>query len=143
MNLRWNGLVTLAVGILVAVGSPVRPGEPGDDRDEWERFNERCASDSLKTLTAAEADFRANDRDWCHVNDFWTSNPSGLYTMASASEDIRKTQAMCSLSIIYWDGIGIWHANPRMLQQWSTEARRDPAIRLIEVSIQSADSEEK
>lgn len=27
---------------------------------------------SLKTLSAAEADFRSNDREWNHVNDFWT-----------------------------------------------------------------------
>jgi len=41
--------------------------------------NERNASTALKTLTSAEADFRANDRDWNHVNDFWTGDVSGLY----------------------------------------------------------------
>jgi hypothetical protein len=30
----------------------------------------------------AESDFRANDRDWNHVNDFWCG-VSGLYTMTS------------------------------------------------------------
>jgi hypothetical protein len=41
--------------------------------------NERGTSTSLKTLTSAEADFRANDRDWNHVNDFWTGDVAGLY----------------------------------------------------------------
>ncbi len=41
--------------------------------------NERHASTSLKTLTSAEADFRANDRDENRVNDFWTGDVSGLY----------------------------------------------------------------
>jgi prepilin-type N-terminal cleavage/methylation domain-containing protein len=35
--------------------------------------NERNASTSLKTLSSAEADFRSNDRDWNHVNDFWST----------------------------------------------------------------------
>ena len=46
--------------------------------------NERNAATSLKTLSSAEADFRANDRDWNHVNDFWTGDEKGLYTMTSA-----------------------------------------------------------
>ena len=57
-----------------------------DERSEWEHFNERCASDSLKTLTAPEPDFRANDRDWCHVNDFWAGDVTGLYTMTPAAK---------------------------------------------------------
>jgi glycine cleavage system regulatory protein len=32
---------------------------------------------SLKTLASAEADFRANDRDWHHVNKFWTTDSAG------------------------------------------------------------------
>src|SRR5262245_14151844 len=46
---------------------------------------ERNSATSLKTLASAEADFRANDRDWNHVNDFWTGNVSGLYTVTSAA----------------------------------------------------------
>jgi type II secretory pathway pseudopilin PulG len=45
--------------------------------------NERNASTTLKTFSAAEADFRANDRDGNHVNDFWTADVKGLYTMTS------------------------------------------------------------
>ena len=44
-------------------------------------LNEWQASDLLKTLTSAEADFRANDRDLNKVNDFWTGDISGLYTV--------------------------------------------------------------
>jgi len=39
----------------------------------------------LKTLSSAGSDFRGNDRDWSHVNDFWTSNVTGLYTMTSSA----------------------------------------------------------
>jgi hypothetical protein len=44
---------------------------------QWQ--NERFASSTLKLLSAAEADFRANDRDWNRVNDFWTGDVAGLY----------------------------------------------------------------
>jgi Tfp pilus assembly protein PilE len=47
--------------------------------------NERNATMTLKTITSAEADFRANDRDGNHVNDYWTANLSGLYTMTSGA----------------------------------------------------------
>jgi hypothetical protein len=33
----------------------------------------------LKTIATAQADFRANDRDWNHVNDFWRPDVAGLY----------------------------------------------------------------
>ena len=39
----------------------------------------RNASTSLKTIASAQADFRANDRDWNHVNDYWRSDLAGLY----------------------------------------------------------------
>jgi hypothetical protein len=44
---------------------------------------ERQASTSLKTLTSAEADYRANDRDGNKVNDFWTGDVSGLFYVKS------------------------------------------------------------
>ena len=73
--------------------------------------NERSAATSLKTLTSAQADFRANDRDWNHVNDFWTADVKGLYTMSSAAVS------------------------------GSTNSTTDPAIKLIELSLASADSD--
>jgi len=42
-------------------------------------YNERHAATILKTLTSAEADFRANDRDGNGVNDFWTADVAGLH----------------------------------------------------------------
>ena len=74
---------------------------------------ERNASTSLKTLSSAEADFRANDRDWNHVNDFWTGDVKGLYTMTS--------------SAVRGNGGGT----------------TDPAIKLIELSVASADADGK
>lgn len=47
--------------------------------------NDRRFVSNLKTLTCAETDFRANDRDWNHVNDYWTGDVKGLYTMTSAA----------------------------------------------------------
>ena len=41
----------------------------------------RNASTSLKTISAAQADFRANDRDWNHENDYWRSDVAGLYAV--------------------------------------------------------------
>lgn len=46
--------------------------------------NERNASASLKTLATAQADFRANDRDNNKINDYWTGDVSGLYTLVPA-----------------------------------------------------------
>ncbi len=48
--------------------------------------NERRPSTSLKTITSAQADFRANDRDWNHVNDFWRSDIAGLYALKSLAD---------------------------------------------------------
>jgi hypothetical protein len=44
---------------------------------------DRYHSMSLKTLCSANADFRANDRDWNHANDFWVGDVAGLYVLES------------------------------------------------------------
>ena len=96
-------LVVIAIaGLAVAL---VVPGLVSSRRAS----NERNASTSLKTLTSAEADFRANDRDWNGVNDFWTGDVKGLHTMTPAK--VR--------------GAGGDSA--------------DPPIRLIELSLAAAD----
>jgi prepilin-type N-terminal cleavage/methylation domain-containing protein len=96
-------LVVIAiVGLAVAL---VVPGLVSSRRAS----NERTAATSLKTLTSAEADFRANDRDWNGVNDFWTGDVKGLHTMTPAK--VR--------------GAGGDSA--------------DPPIRLIELSVAAAD----
>jgi hypothetical protein len=111
-NARRQGIGFLGVAVIVAVlvvggflAVPVLfPARRGN--------SERCASTSLKTLSSAEADFRANDRDWNHVNDFWTANVSGLYTMTSAA--FKGAEA---------------------------NSTQDPSIKLIELSVASADAD--
>jgi hypothetical protein len=56
--------------------------------------NERMAPAALKTLSAANADFRSNDRDGNGINDFWTGDVAGLYSLGAPvgpgrSESIR------------------------------------------------------
>ena len=46
--------------------------------------NERSASASLKTFASAQVDFKSNDRDGTRVNEFWTGDVSGLYTLAAS-----------------------------------------------------------
>jgi hypothetical protein len=97
----------IILGIILLICAIAIPGLMSSTRAE----NERNASTSLKTLSSAEADFRANDRDWNHVNDFWTGDVKGLYTMTGAK--VR--------------GAGT--------------SPDDPAIKLIEVSIALADAD--
>src|SRR6187455_327077 len=67
----------IVIAIIAIIAAIAIPGLLSSQRAS----NERNASTSLKTLSSAEADFRSNDRDWNHVNDFWTANVAGLYTM--------------------------------------------------------------
>ena len=96
-------LVFLAILLAVAV-----PGWLSSDHG----YRERTADTSLKTLMTAEADFRWNDRDWNHVNDFWTGDVKGLYTMTSAA--VRGNAGTTTT---------------------------DPSIKLIELSVASADAD--
>src|SRR3954470_19647882 len=97
----------IVIAIIAIIAAIAIPGLLSSQRAS----NERNASTSLKTLTSAEADFRANDRDWNHVNDFWTADVKGLYTMSSAAVS------------------------------GSSNSTLDPAIKLIELSIASADAD--
>lgn len=51
---------------------------------------QRNPSTTLKTISSAQADFRANDRDGDGVNQFWRSDIAGLYTIAPSSGDAIK-----------------------------------------------------
>jgi prepilin-type N-terminal cleavage/methylation domain-containing protein len=99
----------IVIAIIAIIAAIAIPGLLAAQRSA----NERSAATSLKTMSTAEADFRANDRDWNHVNDYWTFNVCGLYTMTSC-------------------------AVPNSTGANSTS---DPAIKLIELSVASADSE--
>ncbi|HUR39323.1 MAG TPA: prepilin-type N-terminal cleavage/methylation domain-containing protein [Planctomycetota bacterium] len=109
MNRRGFTLIELmiVIAIIAVIAAIAIPGLLSSQRAS----NERNAATSLKTLTSAEADFRANDRDGNKVNDFWTANVSGLYTMTSAAVSGNSNGTM------------------------------DPAIKLIELSIASADAD--
>ena len=96
----------IVIAIIAIIAAIAIPGLLSSQRAS----NERNASTSLKTLSSAEADFRSNDRDWNHVNDFWTANVAGLYTMTSSA---------------------IASAAPN--------DTTDPSIKLIELSVASAD----
>jgi prepilin-type N-terminal cleavage/methylation domain-containing protein len=97
----------IVIAIIAIIAAIAIPGLLSSQRAS----NERNASTSLKTITAAQADFRANDRDGNHVNDFWTADVKGLYTMTSAAVTGKSNSTT------------------------------DPAIKLIELSIASADAD--
>ena len=97
----------IVIAIIAIIAAIAIPGLLSSQRAS----NERNASTSLKTLTSAEADFRANDRDWNHVNDFWTADVKGLYTMTS-----------CAV-------------------KGALNDTTDPALKLIELSVASADTD--
>jgi len=61
--------------------------------------NERSASTSLKTITSAQADFRANDRDWNHVNDYWRGDIAGLYALKSLADPDGPPIKLIELSV--------------------------------------------
>jgi len=99
----------IVIAIIAIIAAIAIPGLLSSQRAS----NERSASTSLKTLSTAEADFRANDRDWNHVNDFWTYNVCGLYTCTSAAVSGNS----------------------------GANTTTDPSIKLIELSVASADAD--
>jgi hypothetical protein len=60
--------------------------------------NERNASTSLKTIAVAEADFRANDRDWNRVNDFWVADVSGLWRILTNDGALKLIEMSVALA---------------------------------------------
>ncbi len=65
-----GGIFVVAIVAAIAIPGLVAAGRAS---------NERNASASLKTITTAQADFRANDRDGNLVSDFWTADVFALY----------------------------------------------------------------
>jgi prepilin-type N-terminal cleavage/methylation domain-containing protein len=98
----------IVIAIIAIIAAIAIPGLLSSQRAS----NERNASTSLKTLTSAEADFRSNDRDGNHVNDFWTGNVAGLYTLTNAA-----------------------------VSGATANSSTDPPIKLIELSLASADGD--
>jgi hypothetical protein len=85
------------LAITIRAEDPASSGGPAD---------ERRAMLSLKTLATAEADFRANDRDGNHVNDFWTGDVAGLYTVVpEGAKDVAENSIkLIELSVALADG---------------------------------------
>lgn len=77
--LSWTEMAII-VGILGVVAAIAVPGLISSQRAS----NERMASTTLKSFATAEAEFRANDLDWNHVNDFWTADVKSFHTLTSA-----------------------------------------------------------
>jgi hypothetical protein len=109
IKVRMITVAVLVAGAAAAAGwmhrSPgVADSEESPEQAHWRQFSERCASDSMRTLTLEEATYaeREQDREWCHVNDFWASNVGELYTMTSASAatgDKDSTIRLIELSV--------------------------------------------
>jgi hypothetical protein len=51
-----------------------------------DRPNPPDESPTAEVDSTTGVDFRANDRNGCHVNDFWSNDIAGLYTMTGAAE---------------------------------------------------------
>lgn len=84
MQSWWRiAIVATAVGSIAA--AIAIPGLMSSQRAS----NERKASTLLKTFSSAEADFRANDRDANEVNDFWTGDVTGLYSLKVRGQELR------------------------------------------------------
>lgn len=62
--------------------------------------NERSGGASLRTIAAAQADFRGNDRDGNGVLDYWRADIAGLYVLKSAGEMLK----LIELSVAGADG---------------------------------------
>jgi prepilin-type N-terminal cleavage/methylation domain-containing protein len=69
--------------------------------------NERSASTSLKTICAAQADFRSNDRDGNQIQDFTTGNLSGLYGILP----VGSTEMVKLIDISLAGADFEWHAS--------------------------------
>ncbi len=84
-----GGIVPIAIIAAIAI-----PGLLQSQRAS----NERNASATLKTLAAAEADFRANDRDGNGENDFWTGDVRGLYFLKAQGNPIQLIEISVALA---------------------------------------------
>ena len=99
--------VLIVIVIIAIIAAIAIPGLISSQRSS----HERNASTSLKTVCVAQHDFRANDREGNKVNDFWTADVKGLYTMTNAAVP------------------------------GAAGGTTDPPIRLIELSLAAADAD--
>ena len=95
-------LIELLVTLLVIAlcGAMVVPGMLTSNRAS----NERQAMTTLHTITSAESDFRANDRDWNRANDFWVADVSGLWRVEAPKEGAIKLIEMVARLQVHLTG---------------------------------------
>jgi hypothetical protein len=63
------------------------------------RSNERNGSTFLRTIVAAQYDYRDNDRDGNQTKDFWRADVAGLYTEHLACDPAEPAMKLIELSI--------------------------------------------
>lgn len=111
MASRQQGFTVMEILIVIVVIAIIAalaiPGLISSQRSS----HERNSSASLRTLCVAEADFKANDRESNKINDYWTADVKGLYTLTSL-----QTPGNAGGTV-------------------------DPPLRLIDVSIAAADAD--
>ncbi|HUR38121.1 MAG TPA: hypothetical protein VM222_01455 [Planctomycetota bacterium] len=61
--------------------------------------NERNAATSLKTIAAAQFDFRSADRNWNDVKDYWRKDIAGLYVQYPPADATRTPIKLIELSV--------------------------------------------
>jgi hypothetical protein len=96
MSRRWPlwKRITLIYALPLAIFGMITGVAYPEWRNRQISANQRSASTALKTLSTAEADYRANDRDGNKINDFWTADLSELYRLGLiqrqlATADVR------------------------------------------------------
>ena len=101
--MRWWQAAILAGSVLGLVALAIPPFV-----SSRRASNEREAATLLKTLASAEADFRANDRDANGVNDFWTGDVTGLYSLKASGRELRLIERSvaeadsCPIRMLGW-----------------------------------------
>jgi hypothetical protein len=73
---------------------------------------ERNASTCLKTITSAQADFRANDRDGDGLHQFWRGDIAGLYTLRPRGHPEESAIKLIELSVASADDRAVTDISP-------------------------------
>jgi len=111
------GIVGLAGALLLGFSIRLRP-EIADEIGELFTVGhchpsmERNASTSLKTITSAQADFRANDRDGDGINQFWRGDITGLYVLRSKQDPQGPAIKLIELSVASADDRPVTDLSP-------------------------------
>jgi hypothetical protein len=93
------GVPLLAVPLLYAFDFDPHCGSCWAFNSHRHNRGERYPIVMLKTITSAQSDFRANDRDGDGVNQFWRADIAGLYALApEGGPQIRLIEQVLALA---------------------------------------------